>query len=50
MIDIYIKGRLAITCLPELVAPIMQSLIPLLGVELTIETKQHVDVKDDNSK
>lgn len=45
MIDIYIKGQLAITCLPELVSPILQSLLPMLGLEFTIETKQHVDSK-----
>ena len=45
MIDIYIKGQLAITCLPELVSPILQSLLPMLGVEFKIETKQHVDTK-----
>ena len=48
MIDILIKGQLAITCLPELVSPILQSLLPLLGVEFTIETKQHVDAKDES--
>ena len=48
MIDIYIKGQLAITCLPELVSPILQSLLPMLGVEFKIETKQHVDIKSES--
>lgn len=46
MIDIYIKDQLAITCLPELVSPILQSLIPMLGLEFKIETKQHAEAKD----
>lgn len=51
MIDIYIKGQLAITCLSELVSPILQSLIPMLGIEFKIETKHHVDAKaKDESK
>lgn len=48
MIDIYIKGQLAITCLPELVSPILQTLVPMLGLEFTIETKQHVEAKDES--
>lgn len=41
MIDIIIKGKLAVVCLPELAPLIVQMLIPQLGVEYSIEVKEH---------
>lgn len=39
MIEIYIKDQLAVVCLPELAAIIIQMLVPQLGPEYKIETK-----------
>lgn len=41
MIDIFIKDQLAVTCLPELAAMIVQMLTPQLGIEYKIEVKKH---------
>lgn len=41
MIDIIIKGQLAVTCLPELASLIVQMLVPQLGPEYSIEVKEH---------
>lgn len=48
MIDIIIKGQLAVTCLPELAPLIIQMLIPQIGIEYTIETKKHEEKKEAN--
>ena len=47
MIDIIIKGQLAVTCLPELAPLIVQMLVPQIGPEYTIETKQHKEKEVD---
>lgn len=47
MIDIIIKGQLAVTCLPELAAMIVQMLVPQLGPEYSIEVKQHKEKEVD---
>ena len=47
MIDIIIKGQLAVTCLPELAPLIVQMLIPQIGLEYSIETKQHKEKEVD---
>lgn len=47
MIDIIIKGHLAVTCLPELAPLIVQMLVPQLGPEYSIEVKQHKEKEVD---
>lgn len=47
MIDIIINDKLACTCLPELVVLILQTLIPNIGLEVKIETRKHVEIKED---
>lgn len=41
MIEIIINDKLAAICLPELVNIFVQTLVPQLGIEYKIETKQH---------
>lgn len=41
MIDIFVNGKLACVCLPELVNLFMQVLVPNIGLEYKVEVKKH---------
>lgn len=47
MVDIIIKGQLAVICLPELASMIVQMLVPQLGPEYSVEVKEHKEKEAD---
>ena len=41
MIDVFVNGKLACTCLPEIATMIVQMLVANIGLEYKVEVKKH---------